>query len=80
MKVNLLGYCDVDFTNKEGERICGTNVYVAMEDPTGNTLGLKAEKIFIQNERIITINLHDFLGKQIDVEYGPKNKCYGISA
>ena len=46
MQAKLLGFMGVDFTNKDGERIVGMNIFVAFKDE--NVHGLKAEKFFLK--------------------------------
>ena len=47
MQAKLLGFMGVDFTNKDGERIVGMNIFVAFKDE--NVHGLKAEKFFLKD-------------------------------
>ncbi|MBE6814370.1 MAG: hypothetical protein E7522_02855 [Ruminococcaceae bacterium] len=53
MQFKLLGIQPINFTNKNGEVISGTNIYVAYADE--NVTGLKSDKFFLKEE----INLPD---------------------
>ncbi len=46
MKATLLGIQRIDFTNKEGETIRGTNIYCAFPDE--KVEGFRAEKFFLK--------------------------------
>lgn len=45
----LIGVQPVNFTNNNGETICGTNIWVAYSDEN-LTVGLKAQKFFLKKE------------------------------
>lgn len=76
MIVQLLGYQTVDFTNKNGEQIRGSNIFVSFEDE--NVTGLHTEKFFIREG----INLPEGtkIKDTIDLSFNMKGKVESIFA
>ena len=75
MKVNLLGYKEVDFTNENNEHIKGTNLFVAHEDD--DVTGLMTDKYFIKPTIAIPKGLE--LNKPFNVEFNRKGKVVSVS-
>lgn len=48
MQVKLIGVMPVDFSNANGERICGTNLFVAFKDE--QVSGMRTDKFFVRAE------------------------------
>lgn len=48
MQAKLLGFMGVDFTNTNGEKVKGTNIYLGFKD--ANVTGMKAQKFFVKED------------------------------
>ena len=75
MKMKLYGVQKLDFTTKEGNRISGTNLFVAYSDP--NVQGVKTDKVFINT----SISLPNALkaGMEIEIMFDMKGKPISVS-
>lgn len=49
MKVFILGFQPVDYTNKAGKKVVGASVYYAAEDE--NTVGLRTDSIWVSADK-----------------------------
>ena len=50
MFAQLIGYQKIDFTTKQGDRIVGTNLYIASDDD--NVRGRRTDKVFCSQKAI----------------------------
>lgn len=50
MKVDVIGYCNLDFSDKEGKKIQGTNIFYLEDISSAYGKGKKACKKFIKPE------------------------------
>ncbi len=65
MVVRIIGLKDVDFTNKEGERIKGTNLFYTYEPfDDATVVGRLADKVFIRDSSKV-----EFPRIDIDTDY-----------
>lgn len=48
MEVKLIGIMPVDFSNANGERICGTNLFVGFKD--NSVSGMRTDKFFVKQD------------------------------
>lgn len=77
MKVKLVGVRKLDFETKDG-RMKGTQLFFTYAED--GITGMATDKKFIQSEEVFTINPFDFIGKDIDIEFGRKDKVTCVSA
>lgn len=82
MKCTLIGFKTVDFTNTDGNRVEGINLFLAY--PDSNVVGQVAEKKFVSSEifdnfGVTADELENSVGCVINAEYGPKSKLVGLS-
>lgn len=75
MQVKLVGVMPVDFSNSNGERICGNNLFVAFKDE--NVQGMRTEKFFVKDEVMLPeqIKINDVL----DISFNHKGKIESIT-
>lgn len=75
MQVKLVGVGRIDFSNSNGERICGNNLFVAFKDE--NVQGMRTEKFFVKEEVALPepIKINDVL----DISFNHKGKIEFIS-
>ncbi|MEY8284588.1 hypothetical protein AALA13_12275 [Lachnospiraceae bacterium 50-23] len=75
MQAKLLGFMNVDFTNKNGERIVGMNIFVAFKDE--NVHGLKTEKFFLKESVALPeqVKVNDTL----EISFNYKGKIESIT-
>lgn len=51
MEVKLVGFMPVDFSGASGERICGTNLFVAFKDE--QVSGMRTDKFFVREGTVL---------------------------
>lgn len=74
MVVQVIGYSDVDFANKEGQHIKGKNIYMAFPDE--NCIGLCAQKVFIKDSVPFP---KDFkINDRVNLSFNHKGKVEGV--
>lgn len=75
MQAKLLGFMNVDFINKNGERIVGMNIFVAFKDE--NVHGLKTEKFFLKESVALPeqVKVNDTL----EISFNYKGKIESIT-
>lgn len=74
MLVKYIGKSDIDFTNSNGEKIKGTNLFCIFEDT--NVEGFRAEKFFLKEG--ITLPKEVKLNDIIDIMFNRKGKVEQI--
>lgn len=74
MEAKLLGVAEINFSNTNGEKIVGTNIFVAFKD--NNCTGLRTEKFFLKEEMSLPegIKLNDML----DIAFDYRGKIESI--
>ena len=82
MKVTLLGFKSVDFTDDNGARVEGINLYIGY--PDSNTVGKAAERQFIYKEVFDGFGvspelLAKYINKEINIEYNRRGKVGGLT-
>ena len=75
MKVKLMGVQDLDFSTDSGDRIKGSNLFVAFEDE--HVTGMKTDKLFIREDIKFPENVK--IGEQLDILFNMKGKPETIS-
>ena len=70
MKAKLVGVQGIHFTNNNGEKISGTNIFCAFQDE--NVEGLRTEKFFLKDG--ITLPKDTKLNDTIDLSFNMKGK------
>ena len=75
MNMKLLGFKHVDFTNKQGERIVGDNLFVCYK--TDDIEGLCTDRFFVNENISLPSDLH--INDTICVSFSPKGKLLGIT-
>lgn len=75
MQAKLLGVMPVDFRNNSGEKISGTNIFVAFKDEAVE--GLRTEKFFLKENVSLPENIK--LNDNLDIAFNYKGKIEMIS-
>lgn len=70
MKAILYGVQEIDFTNNNGEKICGWNVFAGFEDT--NVRGLRTEKFFLREGVVLPKDVK--LNDEIEIFFNHKGK------
>lgn len=81
MKVNFLGYRELDFKTRDGDKIEGMQLYIAWKTPDVN--GLMSDAVMIRPDvyaDIVQLDIAQFVGEEIDIEFDRKGKPVCISA
>lgn len=79
MKVKVLGYRDVNMTDKEtGRLIVGTSLHVCY--PNDGVKGLETRKIFFSSDRMRDMKYVPVPDTYANLEFGPSGKAYSIVA
>ena len=76
MLVKVVGIQRLDFKNKDGEAVKGTNIFYNGFDP--NVEGFVAEKVFIPMS--IALPPSVVVGSELNVEFNRKGKLAAVSA
>ena len=81
MKCTLVGFKTLNFTDDEGEKVEGKNVYLAY--PDDDVIGCACDRTFIRKNvfdsfGITDDQLADAVDCAVDVEYGRKGKIVGF--
>ena len=76
----LLGFKNGDFTSKDGQRIEGFNLFVAVEIKNSLGMGYEVERIYLSKAKIekFDIDLENLVGKNIIVVYNKYGKIDDI--
>ena len=82
MKVTLIGLKSVDFTDDNGKRVEGYNMYIGY--PDANTVGQATDRQFIFKERlegfgVTAKELEEFVNGEISIEYNKQGKICAVS-
>lgn len=83
MKVTLIGFKTVDFTDEEsGKRVNGISLYISF--PDADTVGEACERQFVSSKilddsGIKADDLEEFINGEINIEYNRKGKIGSIS-
>ena len=75
MQVKLVGVMPVDFTNANGERISGTNLFAAFKDE--NVQGMRTEKFFVKEE--IALPEPTKINDILDISFNHKGRIESIT-
>lgn len=78
MKVKLVGVRKLDFNTDDGKNMKGTQLFFTYADD--GITGMATDKKFIQRDEVFQINPFDFINKDIDIEFGRKDKVTCVSA
>lgn len=70
MKAKLFGVQEIDFTNNNGERISGLNIFTGFQDT--NVEGLRTEKFFVKEG--VKLPKEVTLGDEIEISFNHKGK------
>lgn len=74
MQVQLVGVQHINFTNQSGEKIQGTNLFVAFGDE--NVEGLRTEKFFLKEG--IALPKDTKLNDMLDLSFNHKGKIEAV--
>ena len=75
MEAKLIGVMGVDFSNNQGEKIQGTNIFVAFKDE--NVQGLRTEKFFLKSD--IDIPDQTKVNDTLNLVFNHKGKIESLS-
>lgn len=75
MLVQVIGKAPLDFTSKDGNRICGTTLYYAYE-ATGVD-GVKADRLFVRDGIAIPEDME--IDGMVNIEFDNRGKVEKIS-
>lgn len=75
MQVKLVGVMPVDFTNANGERISGTNLFIAFKDE--NVQGMRTEKFFVKEK--IALPEQTKINDILDISFNHKGRIESIT-
>lgn len=75
MQVKLVGVMPVDFTNANGERIGGTNLFGAFKDE--NVQGMRTEKFFVREG--IALPEQTKINDILDISFNHKGRIESIT-
>jgi hypothetical protein len=75
MQVKLVGVMPVDFTNANGERISGTNLFGAFKDE--NVQGMRTEKFFVREG--IALPEQTKINDILDISFNHKGRIESIT-
>lgn len=81
MKINLLGYAQVDFEDKETmKKVRGTNIFICYDDPANDRLvGKCAQRKFLNDNVSRLIDFKACLDQQLcDVEFNQSGKIISM--
>lgn len=70
MVVQLIGTMPVDFSNANGERICGTNLFVAFKDNAVS--GMRTDKFYVKHDIALPEQMKP--GEMLEVAFNNKGK------
>lgn len=74
MQVKLVGVMPVNFSNSNGEKISGTNLFVAFKDE--NVQGMRTEKFFVKEE--ITLPEQTKINDILEISFNHKGRIESI--
>ncbi len=75
MKAKLLGIQPIQFTNSNGQDVCGMNIFIASTDE--NVEGYRADKLFLRQD--INLPKEVKLNDTIEIGFTMKGKVESIS-
>lgn len=79
MQIEVVGYADVDFKDKDDKQVAGTKLHYIFEDLSNQYVkGSSVASVFINQKVSKGIDFDDLLNAQCNADFDQKGKIIGL--